>query len=262
MTGAAKQLHLTQSAVSWKMKRLEERVGAALVVREGKELVLTDLGSELLTHADGLVSAHDLAVDSLQRSKLEGTIYLGMNDEPDTNDLALVLTRFKRRHPLIRLQVKMAKSEPIAKEIRAGHLDLGLIQTLKPLKSDKTLWTETLHWVCSHAFEHDAAEPLPLVTFGEDSMYMPAMLDDLRAAGIQHYSAFEADTTPGVHRAILAGFGVGVLHQRSLTSEFRQWSVPGLHSNLPEPVFVLRISDRNRSRAVRALVDEITASSL
>ena len=63
VTHAASQLNLTQSAVSWKMKRLEERLGSPLLVRDGRNMTLTELGSELLVHAEQIVSAHDDAVD-------------------------------------------------------------------------------------------------------------------------------------------------------------------------------------------------------
>ena len=63
VTQAASQLNLTQSAVSWKMKRLEERLGSPLLVRDGRELSLTELGSELLIHAEQIVGAHDDAVE-------------------------------------------------------------------------------------------------------------------------------------------------------------------------------------------------------
>ncbi len=262
MTSAAKQLHLTQSAVSWKIKRLEERVGAPLTSRDGRELVITELGVELLHHAELLVSAHDVAVDSLQRSKLQGTIHLGMNDEPDAMDVAGVLSRFTRRHPLVRLHIRVGRSDPIAKEIQIGQLDLGLIQTLHRRKTDEVLWTETLQWVCSPTFELAEDAPVPLVAFGPESMYMPTMVEGLGRAGRSHYLAFEAEYSPAVRNAIMAGFGVGILHERSVDQGLRPWTTPGLVHDLPMPAFVLRVSSRSRSQAVRALVDEILSSAL
>lgn len=262
VTKAAAQLHMTQSAVSWKMKRLEERVGANLVTRRGRELELTELGVELLQHAELLVSAHDVAVDALTQSQLEGTIHLGMNDELKADDLAQVLARFKRRHPLVRLHIKMGRSESIAKEIRSGQLDLGLIQTLSPRKGDQVLWTEALQWYCGPQPEPNLDEPVPLVTFGVNSIYLPSMLAELKSAGLKHYIAFEAEGTAAVYNAILAGFGVGVLHERSNPVLLEEWSPPGLPGNLAEPSFVLRTSGRSRSVAVRALVDEILTTAL
>ena len=261
VTDAAAQLHLTQSAVSWKMKRLEERIGATLVTRNGRELILTEIGVELLEHAELLVSAHDIAVDSLQRSQLEGTVHLGMNDEPDANDVAGLLARFKRRHPMVRLQVKMGQSDLIAQQLRGGQLDIALIQTLKPEDGDRVLWTESLHWVCSPTFVLEDEEAVPLVGFGPGCLYRSAILQGLQEAGASHYSAFEGENSQAVRNAIAAGFGVGVLNERSLSEDCKPWSLSGLNSSLPEASFVLRVNNRSRSSAVRALVDEIAEST-
>ncbi len=261
VTSAAAQLHLTQSAVSWKMKRLEERIGATLVTRDGRDLLLTEIGTELLEHAELLVSAHDVAVDSLQRSQLKGTVHLGMNDEPDAYAVAGLLARFKRRHPLVRLKVKMGQSDPIAQQLRGGQLDVALIQTLEPEDRDRILWTESLHWVSSPTFILDDGEAVPLVGFGPNCLYRTVILQGLQAAGVSHYSAFEGESSQAIRNAIAAGFGVGVLNERGLSEECKPWTLPDLDESLPQASFVLRVNTRSRSSAVRALVDEITDSS-
>lgn len=244
------------------MKRLEERVGAALITRDGRDLVLTELGAELLEHAELLVTAHDLAVDRLQRSQLEGTVHLGMNDEPDANEVANLLSRFRRRHPLIRLHVKMGQSSAIATELRRGQLDIGLIHTMAPEDADEVLWSEELQWVCGQAFQLEAGAAVPIVSFGQHCLYRPAMLKSLEAAGASHYLSFEGDSTPIVRNAIVAGFGVGIVNERSLTSECRPWTIEDLDHDLPTASMVLRVASKARTTAVRALVDEILDSNL
>ena len=62
MTRAAEKLDLSQSAVSWKIKRLEERVGRDLLIREGRSLRPSRDGEELLGYARTIIDAHDEAV--------------------------------------------------------------------------------------------------------------------------------------------------------------------------------------------------------
>lgn len=257
VTQAASQLNLTQSAVSWKMKRLEERLGSPLLVRDGRDVTLTELGSELLGHAEQIVSAHDDAVDSLQRSQLEGTVHLGINDELEADEVAAVLTRFQRRHPMVRLHVRMGLSGPIAQLVRGGDLDLALIQVLEPQQRDKVLWTESLQWIASPTYVPDTSEPVPLVTFGPKSNYRSLMIDALRAADIDHYVAFESESSAGVRSAVAAGFGVALINERGVTEECLVWEVPGLDDAMPTASFVVRVNSRSRTSAVRTLVDEI-----
>lgn len=258
VTQAASQLNLTQSAVSWKMKRLEERLGSPLLARDGRQVTLTELGTELLVHAEQIVTAHDDAVDSLQRSQLEGTVHLGINDELEADDVAALLTRFRRRHPMVRLHVRMGLSGPIAQLVRGGELDLALVQMIEPNDSDKVLWTEALQWIASPSFVPEPDSPLPLVTFGPNSNYRNLMLDAFRSAGIDHYVAFESESSPAVRSAVVAGFGIALINERGVTGECAIYEDPRLNAELPTASFVVRVNSRSRTAAVRTLIDEIT----
>jgi len=262
ITQAASQLNLTQSAVSWKMKRLEERLGSPLLIRDGRKMTLTELGTELLQHAEQIVTAHDDAVDSLQRSQLEGTVHLGINDEIEADEVAGLLARFQRRHPLVRLHVRMGLSGQIAQLVRGGDLDLALIQVLEPTARDFVLWTEELRWITSPGYVPDwqDGEPIPLVTFGPHSSYRDLMLDALRAAGADHYIAFESESSIGVRSAVAAGFGVALINERGVTEDCRELEVPGWGPELSTVSFVVRINSRSRTTAVRTLVDDIRAT--
>lgn len=257
VTQAAAQLNLTQSAVSWKMKRLEERLGSPLLLRDGREVTLTDIGHELLAHAEKIVTAHDDAVDGLQRSQLEGTVHLGINDELEAEELASLLTRFQRRHPLVRLHVRMGLSGPIAQLLRGGDLDVALIQVFEPKQRDEVLWTESIRWIASAALTPDMSVALPLVTFGPHCIYRRLMDRALRAEGIDSYVAFEAESSAGVRSAVATGFGVALINERGVSDECPRWDVPALDHEMPDASFVIRVNSRSRTVAVRTLVDEI-----
>ena len=126
-TLAADQLGMTQSAVSHKVKRLEERVGLDLVVR-GAVVTATADGADLLRFADRIVGAHDEAVAHLTRSELEGSLTLGSNEDLHSDELVEVLARFGRAYPNVHIDVRVGLSGTIADLVDAGELDLGLIQ--------------------------------------------------------------------------------------------------------------------------------------
>lgn len=66
LTRAAEHLHLSQSALSVQLQRLEEQLGHALFVRQGKRLVLTEAGRIALDYADVVFRAGDELVSTLQ----------------------------------------------------------------------------------------------------------------------------------------------------------------------------------------------------
>src|SRR3954454_23738781 len=65
-TEAARELHLTQSAVSHAIRALEEDVGCRLLDRIGKKATLTQSGEQLLQHAEKILAEMALARDDLK----------------------------------------------------------------------------------------------------------------------------------------------------------------------------------------------------
>ena len=92
-------LGLSQSAVSWKIKRLEDKVGRPLLVRTGHSLRPTRDGALVMEEARRIVEAHDELVDRLSRSDLTGRVRLGATEEVSSVCVSAVLAGFNRRHP-------------------------------------------------------------------------------------------------------------------------------------------------------------------
>ena len=155
-TLAADELGLTQSAVSHKVKRLEERVGLDLVVR-GAVVTATPDGADLLRYADRIVTAHDEAVSHLTRSDLQGSLRLGSNEDLHSDELVEVLARFGRAYPNVQIDVTVGLSGSIADLIDAGDVDLGLLQIpttgpQRPRRTDLVVRNERIAWVvAAHA---------------------------------------------------------------------------------------------------------------
>jgi len=65
LTRTAEKLNVSQSALSYQIKKLEERLGHALFERRGKQLVLTEAGAVALDHADVIFGAGEELLDTL-----------------------------------------------------------------------------------------------------------------------------------------------------------------------------------------------------
>jgi len=235
MTRAAEHLHVTQSAVSWKIKRLEERVGRPLLIRDGHTLRLTRDGRALLADARELVALHDRAASRLAHSELAGAVRLGSNEEVDPARMAALLGRFTQTHPAATIEFVIDHTERLASAIDAGDLDVVIVQvdddSLRA--TDTILWTDRLHWVVSPEFHDDPGGTVPLITFGEHCFYRALSEPHLAAAGIDHRVAFSASSIGGVRAAIAAGLGVGVLGRRYLDAEITTWPAAARLPELP-----------------------------
>jgi len=256
-TGAAARLHLTQSAVSWKVKRLEERLGHALLVRDGKSIEPTEMGQELLVHAERILAAHDDAVESLKLRELTGTVRLGCNDEPQIDQVADIIRSFRVEHQKVGVHTRIGLSSVVSAWLRAGELDLAIIQVVadEVKEQDTVLRHDRLGWFASPELTLEQDGSVPLITFGPRGFYRPIAERLLRDAGFDYATVVECESTSGVIAAVEAGLGVAVLnvnHPVAADAATRGEEL-GLPGGLPEVKLVARRSQRSRDSAVRAL---------
>lgn len=252
-TEAGNRLHLTQSAVSWKLKRLEERIGRPLLLKNGRALSLTEEGDVLIQHAREVLAAHDAAIAALGSRKLHGEIRLGLTEELMTRGLARIVGRFARAYPRVRLSLRVDHSRLLDLALAAGEIDLAVLQTWadEVRGEDLVLNREPLVWVAARPAVA-ALRPLPLVTFGPNCFYHPKALSLLQRAGQEAFVLVQAPSAATVRAAVESGLGLGVLARPAVPQA--AWILPetaGLPA-LPEVVHVQR-GDAARSPALRGL---------
>ena len=255
MTAAADELGISQSAVSWKIKRLEERVGRDLLMRDGRRLSPSRDGRELLDYAQTIVATHDAAVTRLSATGLEGTVKLGSTEEASALCTGAVCGRFSRIHPNVDLDFHVDRSSRLASMIAANQLDVAVLQlrTHDVRARDTVLWHDTLMWVSSPDWTYDEGT-VPLITFGEDGFYRPIAEAALRDADILHRVAFSGPSTASVLSAVSAGTGVALLSRRSVAGDVIQWP-RGNTVEHGQPVV-------NVARAARGAASEVAAELL
>ena len=246
-TAAADRLGVTQSAVSHKIRRLEERLGLDLVRRDGQTIVLTIDGRELLDHAEAIVDAHDRAVDSLQRSTVSGTVRLGCNEEVAATQLAEVASRFRRTHPDVALEIRVRDSAVIRRWFDEGDIDVALIQVLDTddaLRDGDEVWRrDELVVVQAIGADFGGADEVSLISFGPDCLYEPWFASAMADAGLRWRTVMECPSIQGVQAAVEAGLGVAVLNTPHVTEAMRPYEPLDDHT-LPSVAFVLRAAVR------------------
>jgi len=161
-TKAAERVHKTQSAVSMHIRRLEEQLGCALFVKQGRGARLTEEGERLIEFARRIVQVEAGAFAALSRKGLRGAARLGIPDDYAESFLADILARFNRHHPLVEVSVVCEASTDLAPQVAAGALDLALITDHEGLKGLELLREEPLVWVASERFQVEEGTPIPL----------------------------------------------------------------------------------------------------
>lgn len=258
MTAAAKQLGQTQSAVSWRIKRLEQRVDRPLLIREGHSFRPSRDGRALIDDARTIVELHDRMVASLQSSELTGTVRVGANEEVGAARMAAVLGRFRRLHPGATIEFVVGNTDSLTRALERAELDVAVIQVnddlLRP--DDLLLWTDELRWVTCCETPYDEGE-VPLLTFGDRCFYRAMSEPLLTAAGIDYNVAFSVPSTAGIVAAVEAGLGVAVIGERFLSGDIAEWSRGAALGPLPCVHQVARAVPGERPAVAAALMEAI-----
>lgn len=258
MTSAATQLGISQSAVSWKIKRLEERVGRDLLVREGRSLRVSADGEQLLPYARTIIAAHDEAVARLSSSELTGRLRLGATEEVSADCVGAVVGRFNRIHPGVTIEVLVDRGQRLQDLLDLGRLDVALIQVTPDDErpGDTRLWQDDQLWISSPEWTYDDGV-VPLVTFGESGFYRPLAEQLLAEAGIKHQVAFSGPSSASVIAAVEAGLGVAMLSGRSVGGDVIPWPRGETLPSLPQVYHVARSAKGKPSEIVAELIVDL-----
>ncbi len=230
-TAAGTALGLTQSAVSLKIKRLEDVVRRRVFDRTSRRLSLTPDGETLLVYANRLLALNDEAVRRLIAPPVRGHLRLGVADHFVPQHLAPILARFARIYPEMRLEVEVGRSHELRAACDRGLLDLVIGKRRDGETAGTPIWTETLAWAATRdpklaQWGVDRAAPLRLAMLPPGCMFRDRALSILSRANVAHEIVYTSASLLGVIAAAEAGLAVTVLGRSTLTAGLRE--VPSL----------------------------------
>jgi DNA-binding transcriptional LysR family regulator len=136
-TKAAEQLFMTQPAVTFQVKQLEEHFNTRLFERNHGRIALTPAGRLVLDYAERVLSLTeemDTRVADLTGS-VAGPLMLGASTTIAEYMLPKILGEFKAAHPEVRAHMTVANSETIVNRVADHTLDVGLIESPSYLES-------------------------------------------------------------------------------------------------------------------------------
>ena len=257
VTRAAEKLALSQSAVSHKIKRLEESLGCVLLNRRAGGPLLTEDGYHLLTYGRRIVSLHDEAVMSLKRAPLNGKIRIGLTEDVTSSGTARVLGRFRRMYPEVVIQITVSQSLPIEAQLMAGTLDVGVIQTFvhRTAETDVILSGDRLCWIKSPDLTLDLSQPLPYLAFGTECFYRQWMLDSGLPEGVEAETVLTCSSTTGIISAVEAGLGITIMNAKNIPAGVE--IIEGILPAPPDVVFVIRKGGTHHSPVANTLIQHV-----
>lgn len=180
---AAQSLSLTQSAVSQKVKRLEQSFGAPLLVRE-RPLRLTTLGEQLLTHIQKVMLLEDGLMELLHGSGSEEPLAVAVNNDVLATWFVDVLSQFAQ-HDRTKLQVKSHDQSRTRELLQRGDVMACVCDVGAPVSGGRSISLGSMSYelVASPEF---IAQHFPKGVSLVDTQRLPSLLYDENDVQLWH----------------------------------------------------------------------------
>jgi len=127
---AAQRLHLSQPPLSKTIRKLEEQLGAALLIRTTRSVKLTAAGAELARRIRQLAvdaEAMEIAVRQTARGEI-GRLALGITPSAAYSNFSEVLYEFRQRYPTVRLDLREMNSSDMPDALHRRQLDMAILR--------------------------------------------------------------------------------------------------------------------------------------
>jgi DNA-binding transcriptional LysR family regulator len=129
---AARQLHMTQPAVSMQIQSLEQRLGVDLFERSGRRIQLSEAGETLMPMARELVSM-SLNIEEAMKSwggQVVGHLKLGCSTTAGKYILPQLIARFRRMHPRVHVTVYNSGRDQVMDMLCDGTTHISVVSSL------------------------------------------------------------------------------------------------------------------------------------
>ncbi|WP_043668049.1 LysR family transcriptional regulator [Streptomyces xylophagus] len=278
VSGAAEALHVTTSAVSQQMSKLEREVSQQLLAKNGRGVRLTDAGRLLAEHAGRILSQVELAQADLeaQRGQVVGELRLSAFPTAARGLFPAALSALRAQHPALRVRSTELEPESGIAGVVRGDLDLAVVLDWynKPMPlPDGLVKAPILDDPADVAMPADhplaGRDEVDLGEFADDEWITWAegefchewLMFTLRSRGIEPIIGHRAAETHTQLGLVAAGLGVCVaplLGRRPMPAGVV--TVP-LKQRVRRHVYVVWRADADRRPSIRAAVEALQAAA-
>lgn len=207
VTKAAGFLHLTQSAVSMQLKRLEELLSVALLDRSGRGIGLTAEGEQFLGYARRMVTLNDEVIRRLTHEEYEGEITLGVPHDIVYPVIPRVMQQFAAAFPRVRVHLVSQFTRALIPQFQRGEIDLILTTESGTSPGAEDLCTLPMAWIGAPGGACWRRRPLRFAS-GNVCVFRATAIRALDSAGIEWELAVDTASDRTVEATVSADLGV------------------------------------------------------
>ncbi|MDE7270587.1 MAG: LysR family transcriptional regulator, partial [Acetatifactor sp.] len=222
VTGAARELAVSQPAVSQAIRQLESQLGADLFYRAAKGVRLTREGQLLFSYVEKGYEQMELGLEKLLRlQNMEGgEIRIGASDMTLQYFLLPYLERFHEKYPDIKMVVTNAPTPETLAFLEEGKIDFGVVSTpfdgqkgleIVPVREIEDVFVGGRRFIAykNRTLDLQELESLPMICLEKSTSTRSYMDAYLLQNGVQIQPEFELATSDMIVQFALRSLGVG-----------------------------------------------------
>jgi len=223
---AARRLYISQSAISGQISDLENEIGVQLLLRNRRQVTLTDAGQVFLEEAKKVLAAADNAIESARRAirGQVGNLRIGFFTNGIGVFFSSLIREFRKTHPDVKLSLFEMSARLQMEALVNNEIDIAFTRELDPqftaALTSELLFTEPLVAVLPR--DHPlAGAPVELSDLASEQFVLiereawPTLFDSIitlcSSAGFSPQIANTAARWPAVLALVEAGEGVGLV---------------------------------------------------
>ena len=131
---AAEELEISQPAVSFQIRSLEQRLGHRLLDRSGRRVATTEAGEVLLGYARRMLTLEDELEREMGEvgTRIAGKLEIGASTGPGELLLPRLCGAFVRAYPDVRVSLVVQDSQSVCDRVLEHDLELGVVGAARP----------------------------------------------------------------------------------------------------------------------------------
>ncbi len=271
-TKAAESLHMTQPAVTFQVRQLEEHFNTRLFDRTHNRISLTEAGKRVYEYSDRIFELYSEMESAVREmtGDVSGVLMLGASTTIAEYMLPALLGDFKKRYPDVNVQLKVSNSDGIVNMVENNVIDLGVVES--PVMN-KNLVVEVCRvdkLVAVVAPQHPLAGrgsvtiqellDYPYICREEGSGTREVIADYMNEQGVNNAQVnltMELGSPESIKGAVEAGMGVSIMSSATVQKELKLGTLVSLILNpsLERPFSFVHQKQKFRHRAMDELLE-------
>lgn len=270
-TKAADILYMTQPAVTFQVKQLEEHFNTRLFERSHGKISLTPAGDLVLGYAErilALTGEMEARVGELT-GQVTGPLMIGASTTIAEYQLPRILGEFKERFPQVQARLTVANSETIAAKVADHSLDVGLIEapSHNPTLTTLACCEDELVMICSPSLKLASRASVtareiadqPYVSREHGSGTREVVDDFFKNNGVNPddlHIEMELGSREAIKGAVEAGLGVAIMSASTVTKEIQLGTLVAVKLNprLTRELTMVYAPEKFRSKLLDAFI--------